>query len=349
MLNTKIYATIGPASYQTETLKAVIKNGINGIRINLSHGNLPTYRKWISNIKDAEISTNKKIPIIADIQGPEIRTGNLEDRTLELHTSEYITITPVNVIENYTGNDKNIFINWPQNDSQLNLEKILKPGQIILIDDGLIKLEVKSIRKKDLYCKVLRGGLLGERKGINIPETRLLFSSLTTKDKKDIKTGIELGIDFIMLPFTRSIDDVKILKDYLISNKGEEIGIFAKIENQEGINNLESFIGNIDGVVIARGDLGVEIGITRVPIAQKEIIKLCNQKNKESIVVTHMLQSMIESPLPTRAEISDIANAVLDGCNGVMLTGETAIGKYPVESVKVMYDTINEIERWKQS
>jgi len=344
-INTRIYGTIGPASYSTETLTTLIKNGMNGVRINLSHGNLPTYKKWISNIRDTEEITNANIPIIADIQGPEIRTGTLENKEILLQKDKHITITA----GNRTGNTDLIYINWPENESQSKFQQIININQTILIDDGLINLQVKSIDGKEVYCKIIRGGRLGERKGVNIPDVKLPLSSLTSKDKDDIELGIKLGINFIMLPFTRSINDVKTLRNYLDSKNGEEIGIYAKIENQEGINNLESFIEKIDGVVIARGDLGVEIGISKVPTVQKDILKLCNKKNKHSIVVTHMLQSMIESPLPTRAEISDIANAVLDGCSGVMLTGETAIGKYPEKSIEYMYDTIYETEKWKQS
>lgn len=343
-INTKIYGTIGPASYNTETLTTLIKNGMNGVRINLSHGNLPIYKKWISNIRDAEEISNINIPIIADIQGPEIRTGILENKTILLQKDKHITITS----GNKTGNTDLIYINWPENESQLKLEQIININQTILIDDGLINLQVKSIDEKEIYCQIIQGGRLGERKGVNLPDVKLPLSSLTSKDKDDIELGIKLGINFIMLPFTRSINDIKTLRNYLDSKNGKQIGIFAKIENKEGINNLESFIENIDGVVIARGDLGVEIGITKVPTIQKDILKLCNQKRKHSIVVTHMLQSMIESPLPTRAEISDIANAVLDGCSGVMLTGETAIGKYPEKAIEYMYDTIYQTEKWKQ-
>ncbi|MFP4017401.1 MAG: pyruvate kinase, partial [Halanaerobiales bacterium] len=282
--------------------------------------------------------------ILADIQGPEIRTGALEEDTILLHEGKDILLTT----GSGTGNKDLIYINWPADQSQFKLEENLATDQIILIDDGLIKLKVMEIENKKIHCKIIRGGLLGERKGVNIPNIKIPLPSITAKDREDIKLGIKLGIDFIMLPFTRSIDDVNLLREFLDNKNGNEIGILAKIENQEGIDNLESFIEYIEGVVIARGDLGVEIGITKVPAVQKDIIKLCNEYDKRSIVVTHMLQSMIESPLPTRAEISDIANAVLDHCSGVMLTGETAIGKYPAEAIKIMYETIYQTEKWKQ-
>lgn len=344
MIKTNIYGTIGPASFQTDILKEMIDNGMKGIRINLSHGNLPTYKKWINNIKEASSLSNIDIPIIADIQGPEIRTGTLENGSLQLQRGKHITISTTNC----KGDTDNIHINWPENKSQAKFKDVLRVGQLILIDDGLIKLKVKTLDDGKVTCQIVRGGVLGERKGVNIPGVKLPLSSLTKKDKEDIELGIKLGIDFIMLPFTRNINDVQILSRFLNSRKGNDIGILAKIENQEGIDNLETFLDVIDGVVIARGDLGVEIGITKVPLVQKEIINLCNKKNKDSIVVTHMLQSMLKSPLPTRAEISDIANAVLDGCRGVMLTGETAIGKYPIDSINIMYDTVYETENWKQ-
>ncbi|MFP4661413.1 MAG: pyruvate kinase [Halanaerobiales bacterium] len=348
MIKTKIYGTIGPTSYQTDTLVKLIEKGMLGIRINLSHGNLPTYKKWIRNIKKAEEITGSRIPILADVQGPEIRTNSLkgkENNNILLQEGKDIILTT----DIGTGSKDLLYINWPADQSQFRLEENLMPDQIILIDDGLIKLRVKAIENRKINCKILRGGLLGERKGVNIPDIKIPLPSITARDRKDIELGIKLGIDFIMLPFTRKIDDVKLLREFLNSKNGKEIGILAKIENQEGIDNLESFIKDVEGIVIARGDLGVEIGITKVPVVQKEIIRLCNKYNKQSIVVTHMLQSMIESPLPTRAEISDIANAVLDGCNGVMLTGETAVGKHPVEAVKIMYQTVYQTEKWKQN
>ncbi|MFW5972179.1 MAG: pyruvate kinase [Bacillota bacterium] len=343
MIKTKIYSTIGPACYQTENLIKMIEKGMDGIRINLSHGNLPIYEKWIRNIKEAEIKTNKKIPILADIQGPEIRTGLLKEKEINLQKGNEIILSTGQKL----GSKGKIFINWPEDKYITDLRNVFEKGQKILIDDGIIKLEIISIEEKELKCQVLRGDILGERKGVNIPGVTLSLPSLTEKDKLDLKTGIKLGIDYIMLPFTRNADDIKNIKKYLSSLNSENIGVFAKIENQEGIDNFESFIDLIEGVVIARGDLGVEIGLTRVPMVQKELIKLCAKYQKESIVVTHMLHSMINSPLPTRAEISDIANAVLDGCSSVMLTGETAIGKYPVESIEIMYKTISDTEKWK--
>lgn len=344
MLKTKIYGTIGSSSYQAETLIKMINKGMNGIRINLSHGDLHTYKKGISNIKEAELKTDSKITIIADIQGPEIRVGSLKEENISLYADNNLTLIPGVGI----GDNKKIFISWPEKMSSIILEDYLRPGEIILIDDGLIKLEIISTEKNSIKCRILRGGILNNRKGINIPGVKLPFSSLTEKDKYDIKFGIELGIDFIMLPFTRSIEDVELIRNYLDSKGGKKIRIFSKIENHQGVDNLDAFIDSIDGVVIARGDLGVEIGLFNVPFVQKELIKICNKHNKESIVVTHMLHSMINSPLPTRAEINDIANCILDGCSSVMLTGETAIGKFPVESIEILHNTVVEAEKWKQ-
>ncbi|MEJ6950482.1 pyruvate kinase [Natronospora cellulosivora (SeqCode)] len=359
MLNTKIYGTIGPASYQKETLVAMIKNGLSGLRINLSHGNLNTYQNWIENIREAERKCDKKINIIADVQGPEIRASLIDQKEIILNTDEIVYLLTEDISTNFLLNANKIVINYPL------LSKEIKEGQIILIDDGLIKLQVLSVdnnkknndnnifKKKDksgkIKCKVIQGGKLANKKGVNIPNLLLDIPSLTEKDKDDIKLGIELGVNSIMLPFTRTLEDVMILRNYLDSINGHKLKILAKIENQEGIDNLSTFIEKIDAVVIARGDLGVEIGLSKVPIAQKEIIKLCNQYNKPSIVVTHMLESMIKYPLPTRAEISDIANAVLDGCTEVMLTGETAIGNYPIKAIQFMKETIKETENWSRS
>ncbi len=348
VLKTKIYGTIGPASYQKDTIVAMVKSGMSGLRINLSHGNLNTYQDWFKNIKEAKQETGKSINIIADVQGPEIRAQLINKKHILLKEGDKIYIYSKH--PSVLNNDKVIILRYPQLASQIKKE------QIILIDDGLIKLKVESIdqynnsglTESKIKCRVIRGGELGDKKGVNLPGIKLDIPSLSEKDKEDIKLGIDIGLDFIMLPFTRTLEDVMSLRNFLDSLGGHSIGILAKIENQEGVDNLNSFLDKIDGVVIARGDLGVEIGITRVPIVQKEIIKLCNKNNKDSIVVTHMLHSMIESPIPTRAEISDIANAVLDGCSGVMLTGETAIGKYPEKSIEYMYDTIYETEKWKQ-
>ncbi|MFW6264491.1 MAG: pyruvate kinase [Bacillota bacterium] len=353
MIKTKIYGTIGPASYQKDTLVSLINNGMIGIRINLSHGNLNTYQDWIDNIREAEKESGRKISIIADVQGPEIRASLIEEDEIYLKEEEIISIATDSYSLNAQINN-GIILNYPQ------IFRQIRSGQKILIDDGIIQLKVVSNKnssenankKKEMSlikCKVIQGGKLGNKKSVNFPDLKLDIPSLNDKDRKDIKLAIEIGVNFIMLPFTRTLDDVMILRDYLDSLTAQNIGILAKIENQEGIDNLSNFIEKIDGVIIARGDLGVEIGLTKVPIAQKEIIKLCNKYNKPSIVVTHMLESMIKSPLPSRAEISDIANAVLDGCTGVMLTGETAIGKYPVTAMKYMRDTIYTTENWKRS
>lgn len=336
MRKTKIYATIGPASCSTNTLISLIKAGMDGIRINLSHGNLNTYQKWFANLRQAEEIADKSVDIIADIQGPELRTGPLVENNIKLIKEKSIQIASGNFI----GNNDKIFVNYP------DLAELLEPGQIILLDDGLIKLKVESINNLDVTCTVFQGGFLGERKGINLPGAKLPLPSLTEKDREDIKMGIELGLDYIMLPFTRSSEDITVLRDFLESCNGSKIGIMAKIENQQGLDNIYSIIDNVEGIVIARGDLGVEVGLPGLPIIQKKITHICQEKDMFCIVVTHMLHSMIESPQPTRAEISDIANAVLDKCSGVMLTGETAIGKYPVQTLTMMCETVEKTEAW---
>jgi pyruvate kinase len=342
MIKTKIYGTIGPSSYQKEMIKNMINIGLSGLRINLSHGSFTGFQKWFSNIKEACMECGKSIDIIADIKGPEIRAELISKAYLNLNENDSVFIYSAN--PPHPDTDNNILFN------PAHIVKLIKKGQTILLDDGLIRLSVNKTHKYGneikVECTVLQGGRLGNKKGVNLPGMKNHLPSLGCRDKEDIAMGIREGINYIMLPFTRTMSDVQSLRNYLDSKGGENIGILAKIENQEGIDNLESFLDKIEGIVIARGDLGVEIGITKVPIVQKEIIKLCNQKDKISIVVTDMLHSMINSPVPTRAEISDIANAVLDGCSGLMLTDETAAGKYPLESIRILIDTAAELEKW---
>ena len=345
LIKTKIYGTIGPSSYKKEMIKNMIINGLSGLRINLSHGAFAEFQKWFLNIRKAQTESGKTIDIIADIQGPEIRAEIIEKPFLDLDEND--TVFVFSEKPSVPDSNNNILL------SPTHIINLISKGQIILLDDGLIRLSVREIHKFrenkiKLECDVLHGGRLGDKKGVNLPGLKTHLPSLNYKDKDDITMGIKEGINYIMLPFTRTLSDVQSLRNYLDSKGGENIGILAKIENQEGIDNLESFLDEIEGVVIARGDLGVEIGITKVPIIQKEIIRLCNQKDKKSIVVTHMLHSMINSPFPSRAEISDIANAVLDNCTGVMLTAETAIGKYPLESIQILNDTAAETEKWRQ-
>lgn len=341
---TKIYATIGPASYHTELLVKMINKGMDGIRINLSHGNIDKYEKWFNNLRQAEKTTGKSVSVLADIQGTEIRTGLLPDKTIALHTGNEITILPVSSKNNKSAkksgvHNRKIYVNYPE------LANVLKPEQIVLIDDGLIKLKVRKIKNNKITCHILRGGLLGEKKGVNLPGITLKLPVLRNKDKKDIINGIQLGIDYLMVPFTRSRADVNLIRNFLDSNNGNKVGILAKIENQEGIDNIHHYIKHVEGIILARGDLGVEIGLAKVPLVQKKIINICRSYNKKAIVATDMLKTMTTSPLPSRAEVSDNANAVLDGSTGIMVTGETAVGKYPVEVIDMLSEIIKETEK----
>ncbi|MFW6381133.1 MAG: pyruvate kinase [Bacillota bacterium] len=328
-----IIGTIGPASYQVKTLVSLIKKGMTGIRINLSHGELANYFHWIENIKQAREICGQQLPIWIDIQGPELRTGPLE-QPLELKQGQELTLTP----GDFRGTPERLALTYN------SLPREINPGDRILINDGLLELRVTSIQGENIYCQVYRGGRLHSYQGINLPDTRLSLPCLTERDKSELKQAIELGIEVVMLPFTRAQQDVRQLRNFLDHHQGQQLSIMAKIENQQGIDNLSSILDIVEGAVIARGDLGVEIGLTRVPLAQRQIIDMCLQRNKTAVVVTHMLHSMISSPLPTRAEISDIAHAVFDGCQALMLTGETAIGNYPVTAMEFMARTVARAE-----
>lgn len=322
---TKIIATLGPSSSTLEVIEELILAGMDVARLNFAHGNIEDHRRVIRNVRTASQKTGKNVGILLDLQGPKIRIGKLENKVVHLEEGRTFVITTRDV----PGDQIEVSTNYE------GLPRDLSEGARILLDDGLLELEVRKITGSDISCKVIRGGELSEKKGINVPGTKLSVQSLTAKDREDLYTGIREGVDFIAISFIRTADDVSSVRK-ILKREGAAIPVIAKIEKPEAMDNLEEILKVADGVMVARGDLGVEISPERVPIIQKEIIQRCNEEAIPVITATQMLESMIHHPRPTRAEASDVANAIVDGTDAVMLSGETAVGRYPVEAVTMM-------------
>ncbi|WP_457642126.1 pyruvate kinase [Persephonella sp.] len=333
MRRTKIVATLGPATDSEEMIKKLILAGVDIFRFNFSHGDHETHLRNLKKVRKVAEELGKIVTVLQDLSGPKIRIGVVED-PFYLHFEDKIRIVKEDVI----GNRERISINYPEILDQLQI------GSFIYIADGTIRLQVIDKDKEGITAKVIVGGMVSSRKGVNFPNVKLNIPAITEKDKKDIKFAIEEGIDIIALSFVKTADDIKEAKE-IIKSSGGDTPIFAKIEKHEAIENIDEIIEEADGIMVARGDLGVEIDMEKVPVLQKMIIKKANEKGKPVITATQMLTSMVSSPRPTRAEVSDIANAVLDGTDAVMLSDETTVGKYPVEAVKVMARTIIETEK----
>lgn len=331
---TKIICTLGPATSDKEMIKKLAMAGMNIARLNMSHGDHEFHRKIIRNIKSLNKDLGKyPIAILMDTQGPEIRTGDV-DNELDLKVGETFTF---HVIPGRESEAQSVFVNY------IDILNDLKVGDRVTVDNGLINLAVQEIREGELVCTVLDGGKLGSRKHINLPGIRVNIPSITPKDMKDILFGLEEEIDFIALSFVRSPDDVVQLRS-IIDEKGAHAQIVAKIEDQEGVKNLDEIIAVSDGVMVARGDLGVEVPLEDLPIIQRRIIKKCAYEGKRVIVATHLLESMIHNPSPTRAEVTDVANAVYEESDAIMLSGETAMGSYPVRCVEMLDKIARRIE-----
>lgn len=326
MRRTKIVCTIGPASESPEMLREIIRAGMDVARLNFSHGTYDEHRTRIERIRAAAADVGKHVGIMLDIKGPKIRTGRVEGGQVELAEGQIIRLTaePLEV-----GTAERISISYP------GLVEDVHPGAPIRIDDGLIGLVVERVEGQDIICRVTNGGVLKDRKGINVPGVTLRIPGITEKDVADIRFGIEQGVDFIAASFVRKAADVLEVRR-LLEEAGYEADIIAKIETQEALDRLEEIIEVADGLMVARGDLGVEIATEDVPLAQKRMIMLCNRAGKPVITATQMLDSMQRNPRPTRAEASDVANAIFDGTDAIMLSGETAAGKYPLEAVRTM-------------
>jgi pyruvate kinase len=353
-LMTKIIATLGPATSDFETIQELITSGVRVFRINFSHGTFEEYDQLVANIRQAGEETGINVGILGDLSGPKIRVGNVIKKGVMLEEGMEISFVKHDVTGGSRGNEFTFSTTYPQFIDEV------KPGERILLDDG--NLEVKPIRKtasaddRKLVCEVLVGGLLTRAKGVNLPDTRLSLPSLTEKDYRCVDYAQKRSFDFLALSFVRTAKDVKMLKDKLheidarpeglditagdlgfsTTYESSYIPIVSKIEKPQAIDNLEEIISETDGVMVARGDLGVEMDLAEVALLQKKIVRMCLQQMKPVIVATQMLQSMINDPVPTRAEVSDVANAIMDGADAVMLSGETAVGKYPVKAVGMM-------------
>ncbi|MBI2098908.1 pyruvate kinase [Candidatus Uhrbacteria bacterium] len=340
---TKIICTIGPASESAQTLEAMVGAGMNAARLNMSHGSYENHAKLIRNLRAVSKKTGEPLAILMDLQGPKIRVGNLPKEGVKLEAGRKVIFTN-DITSNGEAKDKDKI---PV--AYLALHKDIKAGSRMLLDDGLLEARVSAVKGKDIYAKVIIGGMLASHKGLNLPDASISIPAITNKDKEDIKFGLNQKVDFIALSFVREADDVRRLRR-LISFKDKSetpIKIIVKIEKHEAIKNFDEILEEADGVMVARGDLAIETPAEHVPIYQKEIIDKCRHKCKPVIVATQMLDSMIRNPRPTRAEVSDVANAVIDHADAVMLSGESATGKYPVEAVKIMAKTIEETERSK--
>ncbi len=319
---TKIICTIGPATSSFEMLEKMYHAGMNVVRLNMSHGTHETHEKVIKSIKNINQKIKDSIPVLLDTQGPEIRTGNLQnDLQLEDGDEISISVRPENVEQS------SFHINYE------DLINTVNEGDMITVDNGLINLQVLRKDKGTLQCKVIHGGMLKSKRHVNLPGIRVNLPSITEKDSKDILFGIEQEVDFIALSFVREASDVFQLKE-LLGTKANKIKVVSKIEDRQGVNNIEEIIDVSDAIMVARGDLGVEMNIEELPNVQRTIVRKCHEKGKRVIVATHLLESMIENPVPTRAEVTDVANAIYEEVDAVMLSGETTVGKYPIRCIE---------------
>ena len=327
MKRTKIICTMGPNTDDEEMMRKLAKAGMDIARFNFSHGDHEEQKTRMDLLKKVRKELKLPIAILLDTKGPEIRTGILEGgQKVYLEEGSQFTLTT----EQIEGN------NTRCSQTYKDLPKDVKAGDTILIDDGLIQLTVEEITDTDVVCRVVNGGELGQKKGINVPNVEVKLPAITEQDKNDILFGIEQGIDFIAASFVRNAEAIKEIKELLRANGGERIDVIAKIENADGVHNIDKIIKAADGVMVARGDLGVEIPAHEVPHIQKMIIRKCNESYKPVITATQMLDSMMRAPRPTRAEVTDVANAIYDGTDAIMLSGETAMGKYPEQAVQMM-------------
>ena len=334
MRKTKIICTLGPAVDSEEMIRKLILAGMNAARFNFSHGTHESHLAQLTKLKRVRDELGIPVAAIMDTKGPEIRIKTFKDGRIELKKDDIFTLTTADC----EGDATRVSVTYA------NLHNEVVPGNHILVDDGLIDLLVQEIKGQEIVCTVENGGPLSNNKSINIPDVHILLPSLTEKDKEDLKFAVENDFDFIAASFVRKASDVEDIRAWLNECGGEKIRIISKIENREGVDNLAEIIAASDGVMVARGDLGVEIPAQEVPILQKKMIKATTMAGKPVITATQMLDSMIRNPRPTRAEVSDVANAVFDGTSCVMLSGETASGKYPIEAVEAMVSTVKAAE-----
>ena len=335
MKNTNIICTMGPNTNDAGLMRALVQNGMDIARFNFSHGDHEEQKDRMDMLKKIREEENKPVAILLDTKGPEIRTGILKDgKKINLQAGNLFTLSTEDIV----GDESKVSITYA------GLVEDVQVGSTILVDDGLIGLKVKEKKAKEIVCTVINGGELGERKGVNVPNVPVRLPAITDKDREDIRFGVEQEIDFIAASFVRNAECILEIKAFLRECGAPYIPIIAKIENAEGIKNIDEIIRCADGIMVARGDLGVEIPAEEVPYLQKMMIQKCNDNYKPVITATQMLDSMIRNPRPTRAEVTDVANAVYDGTDAVMLSGETAQGKYPVEALQMMVHIVENTE-----
>jgi pyruvate kinase len=333
MRKTKVVITLGPSTDSPSSIEKLIKKGVNVFRLNFSHATHEYHKESIEKIREASKKVGKEAAILQDIAGPKIRICHLK-KPIELSVGDKLTITKQTVNED----EKIVYISYP------TIIDDLEVGDPIYFSDGTIRAKVIEKNEQQIICETIVAGTLQSKKGMNLPKSNLTIKAITEKDKKDLIFGAKNGVDLVALSFVSDENDIKCARE-ILEKEGANPFIFAKIEKQEAIANIKKILQETDGIMVARGDMGVELGLQKVPHVQKDIIKKANELGKPTITATQMLTSMISSPYPTRAEISDIANAVLDGTDAVMLSDETTIGKYPVEAVEVLNETINETEK----
>lgn len=335
MRKTKIVCTIGPASRVYDVIEKLIRMGMNVARLNFSHGSYKEHLQVIENIRQASLKIGQPIAILQDLGGPKIRIGKIIKEPIFLKEGSSFILTNRKV----PGDEQEVSLTFP------SLPQKVKKGECIFLADGTLELKVKEFTSTDIICRVVRGGKLTSHQGVNIPNISMDIPSLTEKDYQDILFGIKNKVDFIGLSFIRRAEDILKVRKILQENKAEEISLIAKIEKKEAVDNLKEIIETSDGVMVARGDLGVEIPLENVPLVQKNIIKKCNFVGKPVITATQMLMSMMSNPRPSRAEVTDVANAILDGTDAIMLSEETAVGNYPLEAVETMNKIALRIEK----
>ncbi len=337
MRRTKIICTLGPASNTYEVIRDLVKAGMDVARLNFSHGTYEEHARVIAAVRRAAEEVGRTVAIMQDLQGPKIRLGEIRGGGVLVHKGDRLILTTEPIV----GDEHRVYVSYPA------LPQEVKPGNRILIDDGHIELVVLEVRDKEVITEVVVGGPLRSKKGVNLPHIQASAPPLTEKDIRDLEFGLSQGVDWIALSFVRSEKDVAALLER-IKQAGKQVGVIAKIEKPEAVQDIDRILERADGVMVARGDLGIEMPLAEVPVAQKMIIRKALVAARPVITATQMLESMIENPRPTRAEVSDVANAVLDGSDAVMLSGETAMGKYPVRVVEVMNEIIMEAEKHRK-
>ena len=335
MRKTKIICTLGPSTNKNTMIMKLLQNGMNVARINFSHGSHEEHQKTIDEYKKCRKKLGTSAALLLDTKGPEIRLGSFENGNVTLKTGQKFIL---NTSNSFAGNEEKVWVTYH------NLHREVVPGNRILLDDGNIELKVLTIIDTNIECEVINGGTVSDKKSLNVPNVSLNLPLISTKDEQDILFGIKNDFDFIAASFAQNAEYIKSLKNILTKNNGNSIKIIAKIENREGVTNIEEIIRVSDGIMVARGDMGVEIPFEELPGIQKRIIKQCYTAGKPVITATQMLESMIRSPRPTRAEITDVANAVYDGTSALMLSGETAVGTYPIETLNTMAKIAQEAE-----